>query len=87
MERGENERQRNINRLPLAQPQPEIWLATQAYALTGNRTSDLLVCRAVLNPLSHTNQGSLFILNELGFRITGLANFLLRVAAEESWIY
>ena len=33
------------------------WPATQACALTGNRTSDLLVCRPVLNPLSHTSQG------------------------------
>ena len=25
--------------------------------ITGNRTSDLLVCRLALNPLSHTGQG------------------------------
>ena len=31
--------------------------ATQACALTGNRTSDPLVCRLVLSPLSHTSQG------------------------------
>ena len=31
--------------------------ATQACALTGNRTSDPLVCRLALNPLSHTSQG------------------------------
>ena len=31
--------------------------ATQAYALTGNRTGDPLVLRPVLNPLSDTNQG------------------------------
>ena len=31
--------------------------ATQACALTGNLTSDPLVCRPVLNPPSHTSQG------------------------------
>ena len=34
------------------------WPASQACALTGNRTSDLLVHRPVLNSLSHTSQGS-----------------------------
>ena len=43
--------------LPLARPLPGTIPATQACALTGNRTSDLLVCRLVLNPLSHTSQG------------------------------
>ena len=33
------------------------WLATQACALTGNRTSDPLVHRPALNSLSHTSQG------------------------------
>ena len=33
------------------------WPATQACALTGNGTSDPLVHRLVLNPLSHTSQG------------------------------
>ena len=33
------------------------WPATQACALTGNRTSDLLIHRLVLKPLSHTSQG------------------------------
>ena len=37
-------------------PQLEIWPKTQAYALTGNRTSDPLVGRSLLNPLSHTSQ-------------------------------
>ena len=32
-------------------------LATQACALTGNRTGDLLVCGMMHNPLSHTSQG------------------------------
>ena len=34
------------------------WPATQAFALIGNRTGDPLVRRPVLNPLSHTRQGS-----------------------------
>ena len=33
------------------------WPATQACVLTGNRTSDPLVHKRVLNPLSHTSQG------------------------------
>ena len=36
--------------------------ATQACALTGNQTSDPLVDRLVLNPLSHTSQGLKLIL-------------------------
>ena len=35
------------------------WPATQAGALTGNQTGDLLVHRPSLNPLSLTIQGSL----------------------------
>ena len=58
-ERGrEGERERNINVwLPLARPQLGTWPATQACALAGNRTSDTLVHRPVLNPLSYTSQG------------------------------
>ena len=48
--------ERYINRLPLACPQLRTWLATQACALTGNQTSDLLVCGMMPNPLSHTGQ-------------------------------
>ena len=33
---------------------------TQACALTGNGTSDPLVHRPVLSPLSHTSQGCIF---------------------------
>ena len=33
------------------------WPSTQACALTGNQTSNPLVCRPALNPLSHTSQG------------------------------
>ena len=38
-------------------PQPRAWSETQACALIGNQTGDLLVRRLALNPLSHTNQG------------------------------
>ena len=49
---------RDINRLPLVRPQQGTWPATQACALTGNRTGSLSVGRpAALNPLSHTSQG------------------------------
>ena len=38
-------------------PPPGTWPATQACALTGNWTSDPLVRRPALSPLSHTSQG------------------------------
>ena len=41
--------------------------ATQACALTGNRTSDPLVYRPALNLLSHTSQGRFHVLNKLLF--------------------
>ena len=44
--KGRKQRERNI------------WPATQAHALTRNWTSNLLVHRPALNPLSHTSQGS-----------------------------
>ena len=56
--------ERNIYWLPLACPQLGTWTATQACALTVNRISDLLVCRLVLNTLSHTSQGCPFFLNK-----------------------
>ena len=40
---------RNRNWLPLSCPQQETWSVYQACALTGNWTSDLSVCRLVLN--------------------------------------
>ena len=43
-----------INWLPLEHTQLGTWTTTQACALSGNQTSDLLVCRPVLNPLRHT---------------------------------
>ena len=64
LERGkgrEKERERNINVstliwLPLIRPQLKTWPATQACALTGNRTNDLLVHRLALSPLNHTRK-------------------------------
>ena len=55
--RGER-REKNINvRLPLVHPLLGTWPATQARALTGNRTGTPLVRRPALNPLSHTSEG------------------------------
>ena len=56
----EGERDRNINVwLSLACPSLGTRPATQACALTGNRISDPLVRRPVLNPLCHTSQGTM----------------------------
>ena len=64
LKRGEGrEKEREINIhvwLPLAHPKLGTWPATQAYALTGNQTNDLLVCRLAFNPLSHTSQRTRF---------------------------
>ena len=43
--------------LPLVCPLLRTWPAAQACALTGNQTSDPLVRRLTLNPLSRTSQG------------------------------
>ena len=57
----EGERDRNINVwFPLTHPLLGTRPATQACALTGNRTCDPLVHRSVPNPLSHTSQGPLY---------------------------
>ena len=62
-ERREKERERNINVwLTLTHPLLGTWPATQARALTGNRTGDLLVLRPAFSPLSHANQ-VYFLLN------------------------
>ena len=53
----EKERERNIIVwLPVMCPHLGTWPATQACALTGNRTGNPLVCRPVLSPLSYTMQ-------------------------------
>ena len=59
LERGkEGERERKINVWShFVRPLLRTWPATQACALTGNRTSDPLVHRLVLNPLTHSSQG------------------------------
>ena len=49
--------------VPLTHPLLRTWPATQACALTGDRTGDPLVCRLVLNPLSHTSQGEWHVFN------------------------
>ena len=58
LERGrEKERERNITVwLPLALPPLGTWPTTQACTLTGNQTSDPLVPRPALSPLSRTSQ-------------------------------
>ena len=56
--KGRRKRERNINVwLPLACFLLGTWPAAQVCALIGNRTSNPLVCRPVLNPLTHTSQG------------------------------
>ena len=60
LDRGEGwkkERERNIVWLPLMCLLPGTWPTTLACALTGNQTSDPLVCEPVLSLLSHTSQG------------------------------
>ena len=46
--------------VPLTHPLLGTWPATQACALTGNRTGNPLVHRPALNPLSYTSQGTFF---------------------------
>ena len=58
----EEGREKEIERETLMCERYTDWPATQAGALTGNRTGDLLVCRLALNPLSHTSQGTLYII-------------------------
>ena len=58
--KGGRKRERNINvQLPLMCPLLGTWSATQAHALTGNRTSDL----SARNPLSHTSEGNYYCFN------------------------
>ena len=49
--------ERYIDWLPILLPQLGTWPATQACALTGNQTSDLLILRPALTLLNHTSQG------------------------------
>ena len=61
LERGEGrekEWERNIIVwLPLTHPPLRVWPATQACVLIGNRTSNPLLHRLALSPLSHSSQG------------------------------
>ena len=92
----ERERERNINLwLPLLYPWLGSWPATQACALTGNRTCNPLVHRLALNPLSHTNQGTpwliwdktpgLFSYRKNGF-IIGNFQFAWNLKTVQWWI-
>ena len=70
-ERREKERRRNITVwLPLVHALLGTWPATQACALTGNQTDDLLVCSLVLNPLNHTSQGYVSTFKNLSIILT-----------------
>ena len=74
------ERERNINvLLPLVHPLLGTWPATQACTLIVNQTNDPLVHQPVLNPLSHTSQGSLCssLLCKLLFPVCNLCVTLL----------
>ena len=70
LERGEGkekERERNISVwLPLECPRLRTWPATQACALTGNRTNNPFVHSPALNPLNYTSQGTMHSLSYLG---------------------
>ena len=58
----EKQRERNIIVwLPLEHPLLGTWPATQACALSGNWTGNLLVRRPMLYPLSYTSQGPILI--------------------------
>ena len=77
LERGEGrekERERNINVwLPLTWSLLGTWPEPQACALTGNRTSDPLVCRPTLNPLSYTSQG----MESISFLLVRITNCVI----------
>ena len=57
----EKNRERNISQFPLMCPPTRDRPATEAGALIGNRTGDLLLCRTMLNELSHTSQGEILL--------------------------
>ena len=71
--------ERNINVwMPLLRPLLGTSSTSQACALTGNRISNLLVCRMAINPLSYTSQATTAF----------SSNHLLMVtwAASKSWL-
>ena len=63
LERGEErEKEEEKHQCVVASHMPLLtWPETQACALTGNRTSEPLVSRLALSPLSYTSQGSIFL--------------------------
>ena len=65
----------NTDWLPLMHPLLGTWPKAQACALTGSQTSDPLVHRPTLNPLSHTSRGS-FTGVERGVRTGGYLHSL-----------
>ena len=75
----EKKRERNINVwLPLMRPLLGTWPATQACALTGSRSSNPLILRPALNPLSHASQGSIWIYDarfSLSFKVLPKSSF------------
>ena len=56
------------------------WPTTQACALTWNQTGDPLVCRPVLNLLSHTSQVRNFPLGKIFIKHFNLCHVFLRLA-------
>ena len=52
------------------------WPVTQACSLTGNQTSDPLVHRPLLNPLSHTSQGGKIFVNSRDEHVEVYCNIL-----------
>ena len=58
--------------LPLVHPPPGTWLATQACALTGNRTRDALIHRPAINALSHTARAQLCLISLLASELEQL---------------
>ena len=63
-----NERERNISVwLPPMRALLGTWPTTQACALAANRTCDPLAHRPVLNPLSHSSQGWIYIIYKYVF--------------------
>ena len=70
----EKEKERNISVwVPPTYPLLGTWPETQARALTGNQTSNTLVRRPMLNPLSHTSHGQRRIFNN----VSNIHNVLL----------
>ena len=92
LERGEGkkkERERKINVwLPLVHLLLGTWPTAQACVLTGNQSSDPLVLRSALSPLSHTSQGNIMDFDSakvllLGHNETYKIRFLTEIERRE----